>query len=690
MAKRKNTRLSTTKAECLTSNASSIQGFTEYEPYVIIKTNHDLRSFKVWFEKNDDHMVNTTKEKMRLCKGKKSSDWIVEDRQNVAVSFSKDVARAFAFWLKQELPSYSSITNAMRQICRFMAFIDANPLITDISELTNKVLLAFESHEKDRASYFKTILKLHPRVDFSELEYSFKKRRKNYAMRGAFQNKREPLNEVEAFSLAEFSEREHFQLVGFVMHRIDLITKRRTELFEADAEPLRKIGCLLEDSYSTTFPNKREFLPGRSAASRIRKLHDKDPKMAIDLLHSNMMLLARDGSNSGVDFTGVVNSLRQSTSVYGKGLFNNYLAHLEILYEPTNLSVASKDRTRFKNYKRTIVCRTPLNEIALILAIIIQTGVNLEVVTSLKRYYGGRHWTKNFDIDIDTKNSQRMKVVRLVGIKRKMGVAPPKEISIRVPVDSHLFRVLILYEEIFSVPGSDLFFSGMHVGNAKRDFCSVYKIKTDDGDSLTSIDTTKIRKSFAGAKLAKLVEESESGEELERRLRESLNHKSFDTTIFSYLMKSGTGHLVYSSAVIALTNKMLQDAIAFKGKLFNKNKKQPSSTKIPVYLCDCSDPKSPTHGIPIANQCKQYDLCLGCERSEVYAEHIPRICYRILQYEKVPQPIDIILADRKAIALDCLAKFESAHPYGAQIIERGYQLANQAVIDNKPLLPPIL
>ncbi len=309
---------------------------------------------------------------------------------------------------------------------------------------------------------------------------------------------------------------------------------------------------------------------------------------------------------------------------------------------------------------------------------------------SLKRFYNRVHWTKNFDIDIDPETPNKKKVLRLIGIKKKMGVAPPKEISIRVPVDSHLFGILILYEEMFSLPDSDLFFSGIHVGNAKRDFCSVYKMISDDGDTLTGIDTTKIRKSFAGAKLAKLVDEVESAEELARRLRESLNHESFDTTIFSYLMKSGSGHLVYSSAVIALTNKMLEDAIAFKGKILNKKNKQYSSTKIPVYLCDCSDPNNPTHDIPIANQCKHYDLCLGCERSEVYAEHIPRICYRILQYEKASQLTDILHADRKAIALDCLAKFETTYPDGAQILESGYLLASRAMLDNKPLLPPIL
>ena len=230
----------------------------------------------------------------------------------------------------------------------------------------------------------------------------------------------------------------------------------------------------------------------------------------------------------------------------------------------------------------------------------------------------------------------------------------------------------------------------MHFGNANRDFFSVYETIADNGEEVRSISTIKIRKSFAGANLARIVEEVGSGKELERRLRESLNHENFDTTIFSYLMKTGSGHLIYSSAVVALTNQMLEDAITFKGKIRSDNSGKESSTRIPVYLCDCEDPTNPSHDVPIANRCEQYDLCLGCERSEVYAEHIPRICYRILQYDKIPTPTDALLADRKAIALDCLSNFKRMYPDGETILEQGYQVANKAMLNSKPLLPPIL
>jgi hypothetical protein len=153
-------------------------------------------------------------------------------------------------------------------------------------------------------------------------------------------------------------------------------------------------------------------------------------------------------------------------------------------------------------------------------------------------------------------------------------------------------------------------------------------------------------------------------------------------------MKTGSGNFVYSSAVVALTTKMLEDALEFKGKI--EPFKPEESERIPVFLCDCSDPTAPTHDVPIASRCRQYDLCLGCERSVVYAEHIQRICYRILQYEKIPSPTNDILADRRAIAMDCLERFRIEHPDGDLIVEQGYELANDAIEKKKPLLPPIL
>jgi hypothetical protein len=219
----------------------------------------------------------------------------------------------------------------MAQVCAFMKFLDENHPIKHVSELDTKIILDFEKQWKKRASYFKPIFELHPHIDWKQIYYSIKKQRVSYH---GSKHTNILLDEDTAFSLAEFSEREHFQIVAFTMHRIDLIKKRRMELFAADAEPLAKIGCYLNDSYPSNYPCKSRFLYGRSAASRIRRLFDADPKGAVKLLHQNMLIMARDGTYGRTSFNNQVNSLRQSNSKFGKNLFNNYLFHLERLFEP--------------------------------------------------------------------------------------------------------------------------------------------------------------------------------------------------------------------------------------------------------------------------------------------------------------------------------------------------------------------
>ena len=87
-------------------------------------------------------------------------------------------------------------------------------------------------------------------------------------------------------------------------------------------------------------------------------------------------------------------------------------------------------------------------------------------------------------------------------------------------------------------------------------------------------------------------------------------------------------------------------------------------------------------------------MCLGGKRSEVYSEHLPAICYRIMQYEnkqeKEPDIFKITLEDQMHIAKDTIEKFKVKHSDGMKIVEQAYIIANQAMLDNEPLLPEIL
>ena len=87
-------------------------------------------------------------------------------------------------------------------------------------------------------------------------------------------------------------------------------------------------------------------------------------------------------------------------------------------------------------------------------------------------------------------------------------------------------------------------------------------------------------------------------------------------------------------------------------------------------------------------------MCLGCERSEVYAMHLARITYRIMQYDKIalenPLTFSGLLEDRRQIALDTINKFRNEHGRGVEVVEHAYYEATQAMKDGIPLLPAII
>lgn len=149
---------------------------------------------------------------------------------------------------------------------------------------------------------------------------------------------------------------------------------------------------------------------------------------------------------------------------------------------------------------------------------------------------------------------------------------------------------------------------------------------------LSGIDTRRFRKNFAVRELMEAVSDCANHQELANTLRNSLKHGSFDTTIGSYLSHDTT-MASRDVAIFTLQSEMLETARRFRGTL---NDDGPRSGE-PVILARCSDPSSPD--FEMANQaddghCSEYDMCLGCSRSAVFEEHLPRIAMRIIQYEE--------------------------------------------------------
>nr|WP_075518718.1 hypothetical protein [Moritella viscosa]SHN97544.1 Putative uncharacterized protein [Moritella viscosa] len=331
------------------------------------------------------------------------------------------------------------------------------------------------------------------------------------------------------------------------------------------------------------------------------------------------------------------------------------------------------------------------HEVAIFLYSLITLGINREVALSWLWEINGIAWYENYDIElgISNKSSARDKKIVLVGIKKKGKT--PRVIKKSISINSPLFKFLMLLDKT-RIAGRKHIFNFKSMTSYTNAFLKHYPIIDDAGNRLSGIETQRFRKSYLGYKTLSLLRGVKNSSDLVMKLKEALNHKSFDTTFSSYMMKSGMSRTVIDSAIVALTTKMLESSLTFKGQI--KEDQCRSENNETVYLCDCNDPSNPTHELPIDNKCMKYDMCLGCERSEVYSEHLPAICYRIMQYEKKqeeePDMFRITLEDRMVIARDTVEKFKVKHSTGMDVVEQAYVIANQAMLDDDPLLPLIL
>ncbi len=332
------------------------------------------------------------------------------------------------------------------------------------------------------------------------------------------------------------------------------------------------------------------------------------------------------------------------------------------------------------------------HEFAIMMYAAMITGLNIEVIKSWRWSYDGKPWYENYDIELGLQKSTDKKMAQVVVIgKKARGGLYNRKIACPIKVNSPLFRYLKFLDQT-RVDGREFIFANVWESGVKDGFLNKYPIYHDDGSRVTILDSRKFRKVYAGHKLMELLDDVRSPEELTAKLKTALNHQKFDTTFFSYLLKSGSANLVLNSAIVALTTDMLEKASSFKGKIKIDNSERQLSNE--RYLCDCTDPENPTHDIPIASRCTKYDMCLGCERSEVYAVHTPKIIYRIIQLERVMSNNQVltghVLLDRLEIARKTIEKFRTVHPQGESIIAGAYEVVNKALRNNEVLLPPIL
>lgn len=170
-----------------------------------------------------------------------------------------------------------------------------------------------------------------------------------------------------------------------------------------------------------------------------------------------------------------------------------------------------------------------------------------------------------------------------------------------------------------------------------KDFCKRHKIYDESGNRLESIDMRLFRKVFITHELLNHIDQHESYEALVTDLQEKLGHKSFDTT-FSHYLNNNTSKESIDAAIVALQRHFLEEAKAYCVLMDNTDAND-KRVGLPTPQVRCTPPNA-SESNKTSHNCDDYDYCLGCKRSRVYEEHLPRICARLIQYEDKKEEMD--------------------------------------------------
>jgi len=205
-------------------------------------------------------------------------------------------------------------------------------------------------------------------------------------------------------------------------------------------------------------------------------------------------------------------------------------------------------------------------------------------------------------------------------------------------------------------------------------------------ERLTGIDTRRIRKVFITKQLLDAMGSSANHQELANKLANSLRHGDFETTLGSYLSHEDSMG-PRDIAILTLQSSLLEEAKKFKGKMILVDSNEEEKNLMPVIFAKCADPSNPDYAYAeITDHCSQYDMCLGCSKSRVFEEHLPRIAARIIQYDNEQElmTLEAWNADYgylHAIAMDALGQWENI-----ETIDEAWNIAKSGNI----FLPPII
>lgn len=338
-----------------------------------------------------------------------------------------------------------------------------------------------------------------------------------------------------------------------------------------------------------------------------------------------------------------------------------------------------------------------MNQIGWCLAnlLMMQTGVNREVVLTIPSLgESGESILKRGDTVFVKDGQSGETEINMYGYKAKTGQSPERVVDILISRAGPLYEMLCDYERYVKVSTVGPFFefnSGFiadwSTAGGVKDLSKTFPILNESGEQLKTIESSRFRKVFASGALLDRMKNVHDMNELAELLRQDLSHGNFDTTVTNYLMKSDVARSIIDIAITTVINGKLEE-LKCKSRIEASKK---TAYKKKVYLCNCVDPSNPSHDVAIADECRHYDMCLGCEQSVITKEHLPYICLRILQYEDERKKDSLIWPatweDRWCIAYDALARYElKDKKNGAHLVAQAWRLARNGRVS----LPPIL
>lgn len=329
--------------------------------------------------------------------------------------------------------------------------------------------------------------------------------------------------------------------------------------------------------------------------------------------------------------------------------------------------------------------------------VMMQTGVNLEVVLTIpSKAENGKSILTRGDTLFIKQNGVETEI-NLFGLKARGGKnLSLKVIDVVVSKTSPLYQMLIEYERYVKVGDGPFFEFGKSfitnwsfASQSSRNLSESYPVTDEKGQQLPTIDTTKFRKVFASGQLLDRMKNVKDMNELAEMLRDDLNHGNLDTTLTNYLMKSTVGRSVIDIAIATITSQKLND-LKCKSQIEGP---KPVPFKKKVFLCHCADPQNPSHDVAIADECRHYDLCLGCEQSIITKEHLPYISLRIVQYEAEREKDPIIwpalYEDKWCIAHDALARYiKKNKTNGQDLVDEAWIAAREGRVTLPPIIAP--